>query len=125
MRDLAILLAFAALGQMVADRLPWSPPGTVWGLVLLAFALSRGWIRMGWVEKGAEFLLSWLSLFFIPLVVSGLDVLGAMGWQALEFLAILAVSTTLGLIVAGWVAGGGLAAPRSGIDGEGELERGQ
>ncbi|MCL6562613.1 MAG: CidA/LrgA family protein [Firmicutes bacterium] len=125
MRDLAILLAFAAGGQWVADRLPWSPPGTVWGLVLLAAALKVGWVRMGWVEQGAEFLLGWLSLFFIPLVVNGIDVLGAMGWRAIELLAILAVSTTLGLIAAGWVAEGGLGVSPRRAAGEGELGHGR
>lgn len=125
MRDLAILLAFAAVGEMVADRLPWSPPGTVWGLVLLAAALKVGWVRMGWVEQGAEFLLGWLSLFFLPLVVSGIDRLGAMGWRAVEILAILAISTALGLVTAGWVAGSGLVSPMRSADGEGGAQHGQ
>ncbi|MBX5466718.1 MAG: CidA/LrgA family protein [Firmicutes bacterium] len=107
MRAAAVLLGFEALGYVLSRLLPWPVPDTVLGMVLLAVALNRGWIPLSWVQAGADFLLRWLALFFVPLVVAGIPVLTALGGRAAAFVAVVAVSTAAGLFTAGWVVAGG------------------
>ncbi len=93
-----VLLLFQVLGEALALVLPLNLPGPVMGLLLLWPALASTWIRER-VAAVADFLLSNLSLLFVPVgvgVIIHLDVLAPIWWQ---ILLILVLSTVLGLVV--------------------------
>lgn len=91
-----LLLVFQVFGEVVAKWLRLDLPGPVIGLMLLWPSLYHHWIRSH-VQAVAGFLLSNLSLLFIPVgvgVIIHLDLLATVWWQiALSLL----VSTVLGL----------------------------
>lgn len=92
-----LLLVFQVLGEGVAKWFRLDLPGPVIGLVLLWPSLYHPWVRSH-VQAVAGFLLSNLSLLFIPVgvgVILHLDLLATVWWQiALSLL----VSTVLGLV---------------------------
>ncbi|NLK07907.1 MAG: CidA/LrgA family protein [Firmicutes bacterium] len=104
MTGLAVIMGFWLLGESIAllFRLPF--PGTVLGLVLLWFALARGWIKPEVIERFAGFLLDNLTLFFVPVVVGVIAYIEVFSryWFAISLS--LVVSTICGLVAAGRAA---------------------
>ncbi len=92
-----LLLLYQVAGEVIARLFALDLPGPVLGLMLLWPSLQVQWIREQ-VGAVAGFLLSNLSLLFIPVgvgVILHLDLLSTIWWQIA--LALL-VSTILGLI---------------------------
>ena len=93
----SLLLVYQVAGEVLARLFQLTLPGPVIGLILLWPSLANAWVREQ-VETVAGFLLSNLSLLFIPVgvgVILHLDLLSSIWWQ----IAIcLIVSTLLGLV---------------------------
>ena len=94
----AWLLVLQLVGEVLARVLHLPFPGPVIGMVLLTLALQSDFIRVPVVDM-ARFLLSHLSLLFVPVgvgVITHLDVLRQHGFG---LLAVIALSTWIGLAV--------------------------
>lgn len=92
-----LLLIYQVVGEAIARLFALDLPGPVIGLMLLWPSLWVDWIREQ-VSAVAGFLLSNLSLLFIPVgvgVILHLEVLSTIWWQ---IAVALLVSTILGLI---------------------------
>ncbi|AFZ68706.1 CidA/LrgA family protein [Deinococcus peraridilitoris] len=63
---LGLLFAFTALGEGMARLLHLPLPGSVIGLALLWASLSARVIKLSWIERAADALLSVLGLLFVP-----------------------------------------------------------
>jgi holin-like protein len=102
----AVLLVAQSLGEgaarMVNAQWGLALPGPVWGMVLLGLALLVPWVQRqlaSAVGDASRVLLTHLSLLFVPVgvgVMVHLGLLSAYGWR---LLAVLAVSTWIGLAV--------------------------
>jgi holin-like protein len=98
LRGFAWLLALQAVGELAAKQLGLSVPGPVVGMVLLLFALKLPSVRLA-VAACAEFLLSHLSLLFVPVgvgVMTHLGIFSDFGWR---IAVVLVLSTWVGLSV--------------------------
>ena len=73
-------------------------PGPVLGMALLLLALRWPSVRAG-VGACASFLLAHLSLLFVPVGVGVMTHLGLLGQYGGRMLAVLVLSTALGLAV--------------------------
>ena len=97
-RGLAVLLLMQALGEVLARAFAIPVPGPVVGMVLLLVALQWPPLRDP-VATVANFLLAHLSLLFVPVgvgVITHLDVISQYG---LRLLALVVVSTWIGMAV--------------------------
>ncbi|MEG0474928.1 MAG: CidA/LrgA family protein [Carnobacterium sp.] len=65
-RQLFIILCFSFIGEMVSKGFDLPVPGSVIGMVLLFLALQFKLLDVKSVEKAGNFLLSNLSLLFVP-----------------------------------------------------------
>jgi holin-like protein len=102
----AVLLVAQSLGELMARwvnaLLRLALPGPVWGMLLLGLALLLPWVQSrlaAAVGEASHVLLTHLSLLFVPVgvgVMVHLGLLSAYGWK---LLAVLVLSTWLGLIV--------------------------
>jgi holin-like protein len=102
LRGLAFLLLLQAAGEGLVHVLRLPFPGPVIGLVLLLAALRVTWIREP-VSAAADFLLAHLSLLFVPVgvgVITHLDIVSRYGPQ---LLAVIVLSTWIGMAVTGIV----------------------
>ena len=96
LRGLAWLLALQSAGELLSRGLALPFPGPVVGMLLLLVALRWPVVR-GPVAVCADFLLSHLSLLFVPVgvgVMTHLDVLNRFGGR---MLGVLVFSTLIGL----------------------------
>lgn len=64
--QVALLCAFWLITETFTVAHNWPIPGSVIGLFLLFALLALRVVPFGWVERGANFLLGHLMLFFVP-----------------------------------------------------------
>lgn len=98
LRGLTWLLALQSVGELLARGLALPFPGPVVGLLLLLFALRIPAVREP-VAVCANFLLSHLSLLFVPVGVGVMTHLGLIGQYGVRMLLVIVLSTWIGLAV--------------------------
>ena len=98
LRGLAWLLALQSVGELLARAFSLPFPGPVVGMLLLLLALRWSVVRAP-VAACAEFLLSHLSLLFVPVGVGVMTHLGLLGQYGLRMLLVIVLSTWIGLAV--------------------------
>ncbi len=98
LKGLAWLLAMQSLGELLSRGLSLPFPGPVIGMMLLLMALQLPAVREP-VAACANFLLSHLSLLFVPVGVGVMTHLGLMGQYGVRMMAVIVLSTWLGLAV--------------------------
>ena len=97
-RGLAWLLALQSVGELLSRGLVLPFPGPVIGMLLLLIALRFQAVREP-VSVCADFLLSHLSLLFVPVGVGVMTHLGLLSQFGGRMLAVLIFSTLIGLAV--------------------------
>jgi holin-like protein len=89
-----LLLALQTLGELLSRALKLPFPGPVLLLIALTYQDVREPVR-----QAADFLLSHLSLLFVPVGVGVMTHLSLLGQYGLRMLVVILVSTWLGLAV--------------------------
>lgn len=95
---------FFFLGAGVKEIISIPLPASMIGLGFLLLALFTGVVKIEWIEKGANFLLAELLLFFIPSAVGIVNYDEIMSWQGLELVLIITVSTFIVMAVTAFTA---------------------
>ena len=98
LRGFALLLLLQAAGEALTRALSWPLPGPVLGMALLFVALRWAAIRTS-VAAAADALLSHLSLLFVPVGVGVITHLGLVVDHGVGLLAVLVLSTWIGIAV--------------------------
>ena len=98
LRGLVWLLVLQSLGEVLARGLALPFPGPVVGMVLLLLALRWRLVREP-VAVCADFLLSHLSLLFVPVGVGVMTHLSLVSQYGVRMLVVIVVSTLAGLAV--------------------------
>ena len=98
LRGLAWLLALQSVGELLARALSLPFPGPVVGMLLLLLALRWSAVRAP-VAACAQFLLSHLSLLFVPVGVGVMTHLGLLGQYGVRMLVVIVLSTWIGMAV--------------------------
>lgn len=111
LRGFAWLLVLQSAGELLAHALRLPFPGPVVGLVLLLAALNIEAVRTP-VAACADFLLSHLSLLFVPVGVGVMTHLGLLGEYGGRLLLVIALSTWIGLAVSALVLRALLKTPK-------------
>ncbi len=91
-----------SLGEMLSRGLSLPFPGPVIGMLLLLLAL-RWPVAREPVAACAGFLLSHLSLLFVPVGVGVMTHLGLLSQFGARMLVVIVLSTWLGLTATAWV----------------------
>jgi len=98
LQGFALLLVLQSIGELLSRGLSLPVPGPVVGMLLLLVALSWQVVREP-VAACAPFLLSHLSLLFIPVAVGITSYLPLLGTYWLRLMGVIVVSTWIGLAV--------------------------
>lgn len=91
-------MAMQSLGELLSRGLALPFPGPVVGMLLLLLALRWSLVREP-VAVCAGFLLSHLSLLFVPVGVGVMTHLGLLSQYGVRMLVVITVSTWIGLAV--------------------------
>lgn len=95
-QGLTWLLAMQSLGELLSRGFHLPIPGPVIGMLLLLLALRWPKVRLP-VASCAGFLLSHLSLLFVPVGVGVMTHLGLLAQYGVRMLAVIVLSTWVGL----------------------------
>jgi putative effector of murein hydrolase LrgA (UPF0299 family) len=98
LRGLAFLLLLQSLGELLSRGLSLPFPGPVIGMLLLLLVLRWPLVRQP-VAACADFLLSHLSLLFVPVGVGVMTHLSIVSQYGGRMLVVLVLSTLIGLAV--------------------------
>ena len=63
------LVGVCLLGNWLSQAMQLHFPGSIIGIFILLFLLKTRLIRLEWIERGADFLIKNLMLFFVPSAV--------------------------------------------------------
>lgn len=102
-RQCAVLFGCLALGELLVSVTGVKLPSSIIGMLLLAFFLKVGWVKLNWVQGLSDFLVANLGFFFVPPGVALMlyfDVIEAQFWP---IVIASVVSTLLVLVVTGWI----------------------
>lgn len=98
LRGMAWLLVFQSAGELLSRGLSLPLPGPVLGMMLMLGGLRFALVREP-VSECASFLLSHLSLLFVPVGVGVMTHLALLGQYGGRMLVVIALSTWTGLAV--------------------------
>ncbi|CAG9622143.1 CidA/LrgA family protein [Sutcliffiella rhizosphaerae] len=103
--QISIIYLFYLIGMVLQDMSGIPIPGSIIGMLLLFLLLLTGIIKENFLKAGAERLLLYLPLFFVPATVG---VMGHFGFlfskPGMVMLLALSVGTFLVLLSSSWVA---------------------
>lgn len=103
-RSLLILYLMFNLGKLIAYLVPVGVPGSIWGLLLLFIGLTTRIIQLEWVYFGANLLIRYMAVLFVPVSV-GIIKYSDLLWEQMNILLIPnIVSTCVTLVFIGVVA---------------------
>ena len=102
--QIGIIIVFYLLGQAIVDFTGMIIPGSIIGLVLLWLALFFKVLNVKYIQKGASFLLAFLTLFFIPSTVAVINYPELLTLSGGLLILAVIVSTLISLAVTGKVS---------------------
>lgn len=101
--SLGIILIFAFLGEILKNLLPLPIPASIYGMILLFLALIFKIIKVEYIEKVSNFLISIMLLFFIMPAVSMMDSFDLIKDNLIQIIIAVIVPTIVVIIVTGLV----------------------
>lgn len=103
LKQFTIILILSFIGEALHEILPFPVPGNIYGIVLLFFLLETKWIPLSEIEDTGNFLVEIMPVMFIPAAVGLINVWDVIRPSWISYIAIIAISTFLVMIVAGRV----------------------
>ncbi|ANU21049.1 hypothetical protein BBI15_13065 [Planococcus plakortidis] len=99
--QLLVLYGFLLIGEAIQALFNLPMPGSIIGFLLLFSALLLKIYPLEWIDAGATFLLSFLSLYFIPATVGVVDYGPLFSGKGVLLLPIVVISTLITMGAAG------------------------
>ena len=103
LKQVVIILAFTMLGELLAAIIPFPIPAAIYGLVLMLIALSVGIVKPEQIKAVSDFLISSMTVLFVPPAVRILEYWGIIGPSVAAIIIISVVTTFLVFAVSGLV----------------------
>jgi len=101
-RSALLIALFLILGKGLTHATGLSIPGSIFGLLLLFLALNLRMIRYKTIVPASNFLLNFLTLFFVPVGVGLIQHAELLRQYWLAILVSSIVSTVIVLVTVGW-----------------------
>ncbi|PAD68464.1 CidA/LrgA family protein [Bacillus sp. 7586-K] len=95
---------FLFLGIAIKQFLDIPIPASMIGLVILLICLFLRIVKLEWIEKGGNWLLAELLLFFIPSAVGIVNYDEILSLQGLESVLLIGLSTFIVMAVTAYIA---------------------
>ena len=99
-----IIIGLSLVGEVLNSVIPLPVPASVWGMVLLFVLLCLKVIKLDQVQDAADFLLSIMTVMFVPVGASLITSFADIKDEILGIFAIIIVSTVVCFLVTGKVA---------------------
>ena len=94
-KQFTIIVSICFIGEILHKIIPLPVPASIYGLLLMFFALSLKIFPLEKVETASDFILEIMALFFVPSTVGLVTAGSILKKFGLQFIAIGLVSTVL------------------------------
>lgn len=102
--QIGIIIIFYLLGEAIVRLTGLIIPGSIIGLVLLWLALFLKVLKVTYIQQGASFLLTFLTLFFIPSTVAVINYPELLTYSGVLLIVAVIISTIFSLVLTGKVS---------------------
>ncbi|RUT33389.1 CidA/LrgA family holin-like protein [Paenibacillus zeisoli] len=102
--QIAILFFISMAMNKIVDLLHLNIPGSILGIVVIFTLLKTGVVKLEWIEKGANWLLAELLLFFIPSAVGVMKYIPMLESDGVRILIVVIFSTFIVMASSGLTA---------------------
>lgn len=102
--QVAVLFLISMAMNKLADLLHLKIPGSILGIIVVFLLLQLKVIKLEWIERGANWLLAELLLFFIPSAVGVMQYIPLLESDGLQILLVVITSTVIVMLSSGMVA---------------------
>lgn len=102
--QVAILWGISTAADIFANVLHSPIPGSIIGFAALFLLLKSRVVKLSWVEKGADFLLRNLLLFFLPAAVGIIQYGHLVQVDGIRLFGLILISIVLVMSWTGWLA---------------------
>lgn len=96
-----VIFGCLALGEVIVWATGIKLPSSIIGMLVLTLLLKLGWVKLGWVERLSQLLISNLGFFFVPPGVALILYLNVIKDYWLSIMMATVISTVLVLVVTG------------------------
>ncbi len=93
--QIMIINIFLFLGILIKSVINVPIPASMIGLILLFISLKLKIVKLKWVEKGGNWLLAELLLFFIPSAVGIVNYNEVLSLKGVEIVFLIGISTVI------------------------------
>lgn len=100
--QLAVLFLFLELGEGFVAITHLPIPGSIAGMLMLAFSLKFKLVKQEWIANVADFLCANLGFFFIPAGVGVMKCFGIIKAEWVPIVMATVLSTAVIILVTGW-----------------------
>lgn len=104
LKQFGIITALSLLGELLNHLIPLPVPASVWGMVFMFLLLCFKIIKLEQVEKAADFLLSIMTVMFVPVGAGLIQNYTAIKNEIIAIFIILIISTLVCFFITGHVA---------------------
>lgn len=101
--QIVFFIAIARLSDALVDWLDLPVPGAIVGILLLFALLKLNVVKLRWIDRGADWLLAEMLLFFIPAAVGVIQYKSLVAHSGLRMVTVILVSTVAVMACAGWI----------------------
>ena len=102
--QIVLVVAISIIGSLLQKWLHIPLAGSIIGMILFYILLHFQIIRVEWVSKGADFLLTTMVFFFIPSVVGIMDIVSNITTSYIIFFLLIIIGTSCVALVSGFIA---------------------
>ncbi|TQE89755.1 CidA/LrgA family protein [Ureibacillus terrenus] len=99
-----LLYIFYYAGVLIVDITHLPLPASIIGMVLLFICLHFKWIKVDYIKEGANFLIAFMTLFFIPPIIGIIDYPQLISVSGTLLLASVIISTLFVLLTTGIIS---------------------
>ncbi len=103
-RSWLILWGFLMLGEWLSDLTQFGIPASIYGLLLLFLGLTTQIIKLNWIYFGANLLIRYMAILFIPVSVGIIQYGDLLSTQGKALLIPNILSTCLCMVCLGFFA---------------------
>jgi holin-like protein len=102
--SIVLLYIIFQFGNWVQRTFHLFIPGSVIGMIVLLLLLSTKLVRMSWIEEGANYIITNLAFFFIPVTVGIIEYYHLFMGKGFLLIVIVLVSTIFVMGGSGYVS---------------------
>lgn len=103
-RQIAIIMLIAFIGEVLNHLIPLPIPASIYGIVIMLLLLTTGLLKVESVKETSAFLIEIMTITFIPATAGLMDSFHLLSGSLTAYVVILVVSTYAVMIVSGRVS---------------------